>query len=920
MVKRELRFKPVWLIAPVIVVVWLMAMYCYREVFPFGTGSILAYDLYNGSAPVWHHIYDAWHSGNLSALFFDFTTAGGFMWNCLVSILQPRNMFLLLWPREYFADAVSVYFVLAMAGISLSASYSFSKLFPKLADSWLVLISLMYTFCGYNLILFTNMDWLDTVFLYPLLIVATLNLFKGKSKIPFLVILSYMYLFATYMAFFVMVSLIIFGGLYIFLIEKKDNRKNAILSLGIAAGASLVSGARSVYNFASGILGSARMDTGSFSYDSVTGKAETVSGYWGILSTDNQIDITSVFMFMGMALAVASLIVLWVHFKKNKESRKYTLFFTITVVLFVLQIVVKSVMLLWHGGSFQLFPFRNGYMVAFFCCCIIGYYYSEFESKEGVDLKSPVFNFVMAIPALAAGLIAACYVGVYYEMLKESYDVLNLSVNLQTNIMRYPYLCLAAAVIACLMLIKLIKTKNVRRALSMAVVVAMIGVNSMALIGYRTSYQDSMAFEKERTVAGNVVVEDVLCRVNNDDGSLITNYGYIAGVSTLANWTHSLSTPHIKAYSDLGFETYFTTVTGIGGTIFSEALTRVTDTTAEIKLDKELYEKYAEDETGISFYKNRYTLPVGVVFDEKIKAVNADEFENTFEYQNAIYSALTDDKALFERVSYVDVSEKVKTKKFYFNADKEDGSGKELRLEKKKVCTTTYTIDVGDKSVLYFVGSEKKEKPDFTELKINGRLFEDFCKGTSSNAPVELGTFENETVKITIKFSPDAKATDSVIFYSMNLGALDELCSAYKDKQYEIEETTLSFEADAEKGQIAFVPVSYDENWSCTINGEKAQVVCLLGNFIGVELPEGENQIVLKYSAASSWVIIIEIFVLFFMALGLVVLIDKKIKMPPIIYTLAFVAFVAIFVGGILVLYAVPTGWSVVREIIALIK
>ncbi len=913
-----MKFKPIWLVAPAIVVVWLMGMYYYREVFPFGTGSILGYDLYNGSVPVWYHIYDAWHSGDLSALFYDFTTAGGFVWNWLLSILQPRNLFLLLWPREYFADAVSVFFVFEMALIALSASFSFSKIFPKLADSWLVLISLMYTFSGYNLVLFTNMDWLDTVLLYPLLIVSTLNLFKNKSKIPFLVILSYLFLFGTYMAFFVMVSLIIFGGFYIFLIEKKSNRKNAILSLGIGAGVSLVAGARTVYNFASSIFGSARMDTGSFSYDSVTGKAETVGGYWGILNTENQIDIAAVFMFMGMALAIASLIVLWVHFKKHKESRKYILFFTIVVFLLMLQIVVKSVMLLWHGGSFQMFPFRNGYMVAFFCCCIIGYYYSEFEDKEGVDLKGSVLNFITIIPAFVAGLIAVCYVGVYYEMLRDTFDILNLSINFQTNTMRYPYMCLSLALIACLLLIKLIKIKNVRRTLSMAIVVAMIGVNSLALIGYRTAFQDSTTYEKEKRVIENVAVRDVLCRVNNDDGSLMTNYGYVAGVSTLANWTHSLSSGHLKAFTDLGFETYFTSVTGIGGTVFSEALMRVTHTTSEMKMNNQLYEKYAEDETGIDFYKNRYTLPVGLVFDEEIKAVNADDFQNTFEYQNAIYKSIAQDGELFEKVSYADVSERIKTQEFYFNADKEDGSGKELRHEEKEVCTATYTIDIGAKSVLYFAGGEKNQKPDFTELKINGKKFKDFCDGTFSNAPIELGVYENETVKIAVKFSPDAKATDSIVFYSMDLGKLETLCSLYKDKQYKIEETTISFETEGEKGQLAFVPISYDENWVCTVNGEKTEPICLVGNFIGVELAQGANQIVMEYSTTSLWVTTIEIFAAFFLGLGLVVLIDKKIKIPKIIYTLAFIAFVIIFVGGMVVLYALPVGWSVIKEIIAL--
>ena len=39
----------------------------------------------------------------------------------------------------------------------------FSKIFPKLPSYYTLLITVMYTFCGYNLMYYTNIDWLDTV-------------------------------------------------------------------------------------------------------------------------------------------------------------------------------------------------------------------------------------------------------------------------------------------------------------------------------------------------------------------------------------------------------------------------------------------------------------------------------------------------------------------------------------------------------------------------------------------------------------------------------------------------------------------------------------------------------------------------------------------------------------------------------------
>ena len=95
MSKLKNKFKPMWLIAPAIVVVWMLVMYFIKDIYPFGEATLIGYDLRHGNLPAMYYVYDAWHSGDFSRLFYDFTTAGGFSREILFTLFQPRFLFTL---------------------------------------------------------------------------------------------------------------------------------------------------------------------------------------------------------------------------------------------------------------------------------------------------------------------------------------------------------------------------------------------------------------------------------------------------------------------------------------------------------------------------------------------------------------------------------------------------------------------------------------------------------------------------------------------------------------------------------------------------------------------------------------------------------------------------------------------------------
>lgn len=138
--------------------------------------------------------------------------------------------------------------------------------------------------------------------------------------------------------------------------------------------------------------------------------------------------------------------------------------------------------------------------------------------------------------------------------------------------------------------------------------------------------------------------------------------------------------------------------------------------------------------------------------------------------------------------------------------------------------------------------------PDYTGKKEADAVF----PSTYNNNVLELGTFENCEVEIEYRIN-NAEYTDMNI-YALDLGKLENLCEEYTENSYSVENDTVKVVCNAEDGQIIFLPIAYDENWECTVNGTESELICILGDFVGVRAQDGENSIVLKYSHKAEYI------------------------------------------------------------------
>ncbi len=913
---RQNKYKNlIYLCAPLMAAAIILVVYAVRGIYPFGDGAIVDNDLLAISLPMYANYYDVFH-GTASA-FFDWFTAAGVERVSLSVLLSPTIYFLLCFPRDMLFDAFSFLFILKMAVVAFTSSVFLKKVFTKLPSYWVVTLALMYTFSGFNLQYYTNIDWLDTVALFPLLLLAILRMFKGKSALPFVLGMAYILLTSIYLSFFIFLFLILIGGLYVFIFMDRKDRKEAAFKLGAGSAAALIISAPVSLSSLFSIFSSSR-------FESVAG-AEVSGGIFNTLQTALNTGTTpdysnKILMLAGLEFSVIALILLWTKYKRDKKA---PLFFTLAFLMLVAQILFENINLMWHGGSYMRFPFRNGYMLSFIMVCCIAYYCERYDRLRDNQPKLKILSYLL--PALSVlSLYIIVPFGLVWANTANGIGTLDYDTTAgYATVWPFSYAFIAA--FCGFILYRFIGSRKFRMGFTALLIIVIISINSYGLIGAhlegdfsRTIYNGlSNASLRELTES-----DDVMNRVSRIDSSITPNYSYYIRRASLSNWTHDLGNTQRQALWDLGFSSYYTATFDMGGTAFSKALMNVRNTLSYENLPDELYASTGKDEYGCRYYDNHFVLPLGLVFDDTLDGITANG--NVFEYQNQLYAALSGDTApLFTKAEIS--GKKYKEQKVF--ADKKDQTDitdkAEENFNKKypMIKTTTYTINVKERSVLYFKGNLGEQVifrlPLETDsiISVNGKPYMNDMIAkypTSANDNMlELGVFEDEKVTVGIESRYDLYETD---FYVMDYARFETFCaSCDAQNSYSTgnREFGITVSSDAD-GKYLFLPISYSDNWSGTVNGENAAVEQVLGDFIAVKLHKGENTVELKLSVYRSFIRYGAVGLLLALITAAFVIFEKKKKaLPDWLLKGSLWAFAFVFAVMLALLYAIPMGYSI---------
>jgi len=809
LLKRDSRLW--YIVPPLLAGALMMTVYFLNGIFPFGDGSIVYHDMGQGNLPMYYSAWDVLHGGG--SFLFNWNTAGGiFASNSLTVLLSPVNViFLLLCPRSSILENMSFFVMLKIMIAAFTAMVFFSKKF-KISAYWKVIFSILYAFNAYVLQYYTNNSWLELVAAFPLILLALDTLFTRRKIAPYVLILSYCLITQLYISYMIYIYLFLVGGLYILMLIPKETQKTAIWNFGLGSVLALLLSAASAAPTYFSMTASSRF--------------QSARNYFQIVSTST----ANVWSKRGMlviltALPLAIFLLSLLKFRSEKRKLGFAL---LAVLVCALPVFFENINLIWHMGTYVNFSMRFAFMFHFTllaaaCFALERFGGSLFFGGKKLSIAAGVFVPALLIPLAAYGMYARLYSD---ESVHSMIEKANSGV----------FLIIFAAFLVSYLALMRCGAKKLA-----CVLIAVVAVFETGFFVDRAfSHGKPRVAEFSLDFVGDCdliyeelsLPRDNLSRVKNIDSSLNTNYPLLLNYPSMSNFTHIIPATIKLSMGKIGYSNVYTRILDPGGTLFSDALLGIRHVLSKNAIVGNDAYRFMGEVGGYSLYECGYKMPFGVVASPEI--TRPDIFgQNVFETNNNIAAALTGlDGPLFE----------------FPEAQRDDSGG-----------SITYTFRVDERSELYAIFSAMKRRKgirvyvngDPVPVPSLGDQMNTRYSATFNNGILNLGTFEDEDVLVKIELIDRELTPDNLRarFALLPRDRLAALCESQAGRTTATAgKRSLSAAAYSESGGgVLFLPVVYDEGWSCTVNGKPAEVREALGTFIAVELERGENQVELRF-------------------------------------------------------------------------
>ena len=231
--------KRKYLLPGAFVLLILLIVYFIKNIYPFGNGFISWGDMHTQVLPLYYNFYDVFHSGKSMLIGYSGLTAINLIANFSYYVFSPFTFIVLLFSRSNIPQAVSLIVLFKMVLASITCHILLDKTLPKANNYYKVLLSILYGLSSYNLALYIISGWMDTVYLFPLLILGLYKLLKDKKVTLYIIILSLSLIFNFYTTLLSIMFIFFISYLYL-RIYQRETMKEKVTLLGISTILSLL--------------------------------------------------------------------------------------------------------------------------------------------------------------------------------------------------------------------------------------------------------------------------------------------------------------------------------------------------------------------------------------------------------------------------------------------------------------------------------------------------------------------------------------------------------------------------------------------------------------------------------------------------------------------------------------------------------
>ena len=801
--------KSLTLFFPSLLVVLLTGgLFAIHGLYPFGTKTIVWCDMKQQVLPLTIQLGEMLKDGSL---FYSTLNAGGMnFWGVFFYYLaSPFSLLTLLVPASAMAQFMNILVVLRLMAAAFTARLYFARRNPRLHPGISTALSLMYAFCGYGMLFYQNITWLDLMILFPLLLLSFWHLVEQGGIFPYIAALTASVILQYYISYCVVLFTILFFSCWLLL----HGRKNG-------------TGVRFLTGSAVAALLSAPVWLPSFLQFLSSGRTRSLTDS---LQSGEMFQwlTTKVPLLLCTAVVLPALLLLLPK-RWNRSLRLHTMLLGLMLV----PVFAEPINKMWHTGNYMAFPVRYGFITVMMGLATAGLL---LEHPVTLPERSAPRSLALAIPATiltASGALAFWY---FYPNVISRY-ARTLWGNEDSFL-----LLLAAFMLLVLGYAILIRVRShlTARIFSVLLVGLVLAESAFNLEVYVISTRDTLSVAQWQQVAdlGNRIEDDSFFRVKADQKDFDVTMMGAMGYNTFGHYTSLTPQNTIYTMKQLGYSSYWMELGSHGGTAFTDSLLSIGYLISQDPGENVVYENQSYTIT-----KLEHTLGLGLLTTAQLP----EELPSL--------SRLGLQQWLFETLFQTDeplFTDWTPAASWQNCTDQGAENAHQIRITGESP-TISWEIPVGESRTLYFDCFDQcttnLTEPiyDSFQVLVNGTEIAASYPTQSENGLLKLGQFENETVTVTVV------SLKNVDCRSFGLWAMDDdlwARTAETIPQAGLTQQRSSFSGTVETTEAANCFISLPQNAGCTVrvNGKKVEIQPVLGCFFSIPLEAGQNQIEISF-------------------------------------------------------------------------
>ena len=782
-----------YIIAFVIPLIIMTALYIAREIYPFGNNCYLRSDMYHQYAPFFSELWNKLRHGESLTYSWDIGMGTNFTALYAYYLASPSNWFIVLFPQKYMIEIMNVIIILKLCLSSLTFTYYISKHFNT-RKCTIALFGMFYALSGFVAAYSWNIMWLDCLVLLPLIILGLERLVNENRCFLYCITLGLCIYTNYYIAIMVCISVVLY--FIVLMAAYKGTRRPVIYVKKFLNFA--------IYSLLAGGLAACLLLPEFYAFTlSASNNIEfpkKLSLYFSILNIVTR-HLINVPVHLGLdhypniycSVAVLLLFPLYVMDKKVDLREKIGKSALVLIFLTAFNLNIPN--FIWHGFHFpNSLPCRQSFIYVFFLLAMC------YEALS--HLKS------MTTKQLGGALWIAIGILLFIEQVftvDETYD--------------FTIVYISGAFILVYALIMLIHLKHEFKvpviifiAFSLCIIECTINMDSTG-IGTTSRSSYLLDYDAVKTVTQTVADNDSsFYRMDKKFGSRSNNDGAWHNYHSISTFSSTSNGAMEEFFGELGFEHSFNAYKYNGATLVTESLFSVKYAISNRILTESPLRSYYTGSDGEFIYKNNYTLPIGFMTYNDTYGWEADSANDAgIENQNSLIKNLTGISNVFTLTyeNATDASFEVKPVK----------AGHLYMIVRNTSCdTVTATINSSEYT--------------YKDLKKGGTI-------------IDLGYATPDDI---IVISGDTSMNASV--YTLESSRFIEAFNILNNNSLNVSEFTnnkITGTVNASKDATLICSIPYDNGWSVYIDGKKAETNDIYGALISVNVPAGEHTVTLKY-------------------------------------------------------------------------